>query len=44
MEDILGLALRVNDFLSGIMFSIGIKLIDFKLKLVVSFTESIKDF
>ena len=33
MEDILGLALRVNDFLSGIMFSIGIKLIDFKIEI-----------
>ena len=33
MEDILGLALRANDFLSGIMFSIGIKLIDFKIEI-----------
>ena len=30
MDDILGLALRVNDFLSGVMFGVGIKLIDFK--------------
>ena len=32
MDDILGLALRVNDFLSGIMFSVGIKLVDFKIE------------
>ena len=31
MEDILGLSLRVNDFLSGVMFSVGIKLVDFKI-------------
>ena len=33
MDDILGLALRVNDFLSGIMFSVGIKLVDFKIEI-----------
>ena len=33
MEDILSLALRVNDFLSGVMFSIGLKLIDFKIEI-----------
>ena len=33
MDDILGLALRVNDFLSGVMFSVGIKLIDFKIEI-----------
>ena len=33
MEDILGLALRVNDFLSGVMFSVGIKLVDFKIEI-----------
>ena len=33
MEDILSLALRVNDFLSGVMFSIGIKLVDFKIEI-----------
>ena len=33
MEDILGLALRVNDFLSGVLFSIGIKLVDFKIEI-----------
>jgi len=32
MDDILSLALRVNDFLSGVMFSVGIKLIDFKIE------------
>ena len=33
MDDILSLALRVNDFLSGVMFSVGIKLIDFKIEI-----------
>ena len=33
MDDILGLALRVNDFLSGILFSVGIKLVDFKIEI-----------
>ena len=33
MEDILGLSLRVNDFLSGVMFSVGIKLVDFKIEI-----------
>jgi len=32
MDDILGLALRVNDFLSGVMFTVGIKLVDFKIE------------
>jgi phosphoribosylaminoimidazole-succinocarboxamide synthase len=32
MDDILSLALRVNDFLSGIMYSVGIKLVDFKIE------------
>ncbi len=33
MDDILGLALRVNDFLSGVMFCAGIKLVDFKIEI-----------
>ena len=33
LEDILSLALRVNDFLSGVMFSIGLKLVDFKIEI-----------
>jgi phosphoribosylaminoimidazole-succinocarboxamide synthase len=33
MDDILSLALRVNDFMSGVMFSVGIKLIDFKIEI-----------
>ncbi|PSL19459.1 phosphoribosylaminoimidazolesuccinocarboxamide synthase [Shimia abyssi] len=33
MDDILGLALRVNDFMSGVMFGVGIKLIDFKIEI-----------
>ena len=32
MDDILSLALRVNDFLSGVMFGAGIKLVDFKIE------------
>lgn len=32
MDDILALALRVNDFLSGVMYSVGIKLVDFKIE------------
>ncbi|MEM6941888.1 MAG: phosphoribosylaminoimidazolesuccinocarboxamide synthase [Pseudomonadota bacterium] len=32
MEDILSLALRVNDFLSGVMLAVGIRLVDFKLE------------
>lgn len=33
MDDILSLALRVNDFMSGIMFGVGIKLVDFKIEI-----------
>ncbi len=33
MDDILGLALRINDFLSGVLFSVGIKLVDFKIEI-----------
>ncbi len=33
MDDILGLALRVNDFMSGVMFGVGIKLVDFKIEI-----------
>ena len=33
MEDILSLALRVNDFMSGVMYGVGIKLIDFKIEI-----------
>lgn len=32
MDDILSLALRVNDFLSGVMFGVGIRLVDFKIE------------
>jgi phosphoribosylaminoimidazole-succinocarboxamide synthase len=32
MDDIVGLALRVNDFLSGVLFSVGLKLVDFKIE------------
>ncbi|UYV39304.1 phosphoribosylaminoimidazolesuccinocarboxamide synthase [Rhodobacteraceae bacterium D3-12] len=32
MDDIVSLALRVNDFMSGVMYSVGIKLIDFKIE------------
>ena len=33
MEDILSLALRVNDFLSGVMLAVGIRLVDFKIEI-----------
>ncbi|MFZ7090582.1 phosphoribosylaminoimidazolesuccinocarboxamide synthase [Primorskyibacter sp. 2E233] len=33
MDDIVALALRVNDFMSGLMYGVGIKLIDFKIEI-----------
>ena len=33
LDDILALALRVNDYLSGVMYGVGIKLIDFKIEI-----------
>ena len=33
MDDILSLALRVNDFMSGVMMAVGIKLVDFKIEI-----------
>lgn len=33
MDDILALALRVNDFISGVMLAVGIKLVDFKIEI-----------
>jgi len=33
MEDIVSMALRVNDFLSGVFFGVGIKLVDFKIEI-----------
>jgi len=33
MDDIVALALRVNDFLSGVMYGVGIRLIDFKIEI-----------
>ena len=33
MDDIVSIALRVNDFLSGVMYGVGIKLIDFKIEI-----------
>lgn len=32
MDDILSLALRVNDFMSGLMLAVGIRLVDFKIE------------
>ena len=32
IDDIISLALRVNDFLSGMFFGVGIKLVDFKIE------------
>jgi phosphoribosylaminoimidazole-succinocarboxamide synthase len=33
MDDILSLALRVNDFVAGVMYGVGIKLVDFKIEI-----------
>jgi phosphoribosylaminoimidazole-succinocarboxamide synthase len=33
MDDIVSMALRVNDFMSGVMYGVGIKLIDFKIEI-----------
>lgn len=33
MDDIVALALRVNDFLAGVMHGVGIKLVDFKIEI-----------
>jgi phosphoribosylaminoimidazole-succinocarboxamide synthase len=33
LDDIVALALRVNDFLSGVMTGVGIKLVDFKIEI-----------
>jgi len=32
LDDIIALALRVNDFMSGVMYGVGIKLVDFKIE------------
>ncbi|WP_120501517.1 phosphoribosylaminoimidazolesuccinocarboxamide synthase [Roseovarius sp. EL26] len=32
MDDILSLALRVNDFMAGVLYGVGIRLIDFKIE------------
>ncbi|MFP4237669.1 phosphoribosylaminoimidazolesuccinocarboxamide synthase [Rhodosalinus sp.] len=32
MDDVVSLALRVNDFLSGVMMAVGIRLVDFKIE------------
>jgi len=33
LDDMIALALRVNDFVSGIMYGVGIKLVDFKIEI-----------
>jgi phosphoribosylaminoimidazole-succinocarboxamide synthase len=33
MDDIVSLALRVNDFMSGLMLAVGIRLVDFKIEI-----------
>ncbi len=33
LDDIVALALRVNDFLSGVMHGVGIRLVDFKIEI-----------
>jgi len=39
IDDMLALALRVNDFLSGLFFSIGIRLVDFRLEFGRLYTD-----
>ena len=33
LDDIIALALRVNDYMSGVMYGVGIRLIDFKIEI-----------
>ena len=33
MDDVISLALRVNDFMSGVMMAVGIRLVDFKIEI-----------
>ncbi len=33
LDDMVALALRVNDFMSGVMYGVGIKLVDFKIEI-----------
>ncbi len=33
LDDIVAMALRVNDFMTGVMFGVGIKLVDFKIEI-----------
>ena len=33
LDDIISIALRVNDFLSGVFYGVGIKLVDFKIEI-----------
>ena len=33
LDDIIALALRVNDYMSGVMYGVGIKLVDFKIEI-----------
>lgn len=33
LDDMVAIALRVNDFMSGLMFGVGIKLVDFKIEI-----------
>ena len=33
LDDVIALALRVNDFMSGVMYGVGIRLIDFKIEI-----------
>ncbi|GGE43508.1 phosphoribosylaminoimidazolesuccinocarboxamide synthase [Actibacterium pelagium] len=33
LDDIVSIAIRVNDYLSGVMYGVGIKLIDFKIEI-----------
>jgi len=40
MDDMIALALRVNDFMSGMMMGVGIRLVDFKIEIGRVFARS----
>jgi len=43
IDDMREIALRVNDFLAGLMYGIGIKLVDFKIEVGRQFEDDLRD-
>ena len=39
IDDIMALAIRVNDFLSGVFLGVGIRLVDFKMETCLLYTS-----